>query len=146
MKSKIIMYVHDSIEIDMHPDEVFELIDKINYLFNVFPMEEWGVPVACDVPLGPSMGQECASELIEHDDTYNDVTIELSGFIEDIYELMDIWKTIYKTVEIINEDPELDKDEYIPLSKMFLPTKAVVSMNAGRTRKKGKRTIHIVRK
>lgn len=148
LKSKIIMYVHDSIEIDMHPDEVFKLADKIDYLFNVFPVEEWGVPVACDFPLGPSMGQECAMEEMVHDDDYNDVTIVLKGFVDDIDELVDIWKDEYSLVEYIDLDEykEKDKEEYIPLSKMFLPKKAVVSMNAGNTRYKGSRKIHVVRR
>lgn len=148
MKSKIIMYVHDSIEIDMHPDEVFQLIDRINYLFNVFPSEEWGVPVACDVPLGPSMGQECEVEEMEHDDKYNDIMITLNGFIDDIDELIDIWKNYYSSVEYVDleEYKNNDKESYVSYADMFLPTKAKVSMKMGKTRYKGKRKIHIIRK
>lgn len=148
MKSKIFCFIHDSIEIDMHPDEVFQLIDKINYLFNVFPLHEFGVPVACDVPLGPSMGQECEVEDMEHDDNYNDITITLKGFTEDIYELTNIWKQVYNIVEFIDEDKykEEDKDSYIPWSDVFLPKKAKISMYTGKMKHKGKRKIHIVRR
>lgn len=146
MKSKPFCFIHDSIEIDFHPYEVFPLIEKINYLFNVFPLEEFGVPVACDVPVGPSMGQECKVEEMEHSDDFNDVTITLKGFTDDIYELIDIWKSVYKSVELIDEEEMKsdDKDAYMPYAKAFLPKKAQVSMMMGQMRHKGKRKIHVI--
>lgn len=143
-KSKIFCFIHDSIEIDMHPMELFPLVDKINYLFNVFPLQEFNVPVATDIPLGPSMGQECEIEEFEHSDDFNDNTLILDGYIDDIEELIGIWKTVYKLVEVSDEFKDEDKDEYITYAKMMLPKKAQLSMYAGKTRKKGKRKIHVI--
>lgn len=145
MKSKIFCFIHDSIEIDFHPDEVFQLIDKINYLFNVFPLEEFGVPVACDVPLGPSMGQECEVTNMVHDDDYNEVSFTLDGYIDDIEEVASSWREVYKLVEVSKSDSE-DKESYVPWSGIFLPKKAKISMYTGETRMKGKRNFHIIRK
>lgn len=146
MKSKPFCFIHDSIEIDMHPYEVFPLIDKIKYLFNVYPLEEFGVPVACDVPLGPSMGQECEVEEMEHDDDYNNVVITLGGFIDDIEELVGIWRTVYKVVELVDEEEfkSKDKESYVSYADMFLPKKAKVSMKMGTMRYKGSRKIKII--
>lgn len=145
-KSKPFCFIHDSIEIDFHPDEVFQLIDKINWLFNEYPLEEFGVPVACDVPIGPSMGQECEMVDLVHNDDYNEVEITLKGFIDDIDELIEIWKGVYRVAEYVNEYEykKDDKESYMPWSKAFLPSKAQISMLAGKTRYKGKRKIHVI--
>jgi len=150
MKSKLIMTVHDSIEIDFHPDETFELADVCIKAFNEFPYKEYGTPVACDVPLSANMGAECkiVDNIIEHDDGYNDVTITLSGYIKDIDELVSIWRNdAYDVVEYINLDKYVadDKDEYQPLGAMMSSGKSVITQYAGTTLKKGQRKIHIVR-
>lgn len=150
MKSKLIMTVHDSIEIDFHPDETFELADVCIKAFNEFPYKEYGTPVACDVPLSANMGAECKiiDNIIEHDDGYNDVTITLSGYIKDIDELVSIWKNdAYDIVEYIDLDKYVadDKDEYQPLGAMMSSGKSVITQYAGTTLKKGQRKIHIIR-
>lgn len=146
MKSKPFCFIHDSIEIDMHPDEVFKLVDKINWLFNVFPQQEFGVPVACDVPLGPSMGQEIEISDLEHDEDYNDVTFKLEGYIDDIDEQLEIWKEVYDLVESEKIEGEDDSAQYQSLGPAFLPKKAAISMKMGTTRYKGVRKIHVIRK
>lgn len=143
-KSKIFCFIHDSIEMDIHPMELFPLVDKVNYLFNVFPVEEFNVPVATDIPLGPSMGQECEIKGFEHSDDFNDNTVVLDGYIDDIEELIEIWKTVYKVVEVLDDFKDEDKEEYITYAKMMLPKKAQLSMYAGKYRKKGKRKIHVI--
>lgn len=143
-KSKIFCFIHDSIEMDIHPMELFPLIDKINYMFNVFPVEEFNVPVATDIPLGPSMGQECEIKEFDHDELFNDNTIVLDGYIDDIEELIGIWKTVYKVVEVYDDFKDKDEEEYIPYSKAFLPKKAQLSQFAGKNRMKGKRKIHVI--
>ena len=63
----------------------------------------FNVPVATDIPLGPSMGQECEIKEFEHSDDFNDNTIVLDGYIDDMEELIGIWKTVYKLVEVSEE-------------------------------------------
>lgn len=147
MKSKPFCFIHDSIEIDIYPYELFQIIDKINYLFNIYPMEEFSVPIACDVPIGPSMGQEITTEDYDFSDDYNDNWITLSGFEDDIEELVNNWKLVYKLVE---RDESFDEGEskkvYIPVGEMFLPKKARISSHSGKYRNKIKRRYHVIMK
>lgn len=145
MKSKPFCFIHDSIEIDMHPDEVFKILDKLDYLFNEFPLQEFGVPVACDIPLSMSMGAEIEVKSLKCKNDYNDVEIILSGFEDDIDELIDNWLDTYKSVKIdykyVSSEP--DKDIYMPIAERFLPKKAPVSMKQGTYRKNIERKFYI---
>ena len=137
MKSKPFCFIHDSIEIDTAPDEVFRLIDIVNYLFNVFPMKEFGVPVACDVPLGPSMGQEIEVEHMDHDEEYNNIVITLNGYADDIDDLIKIWESAYALVKLDDSyDGGEPKQEFLSYKEMFLPKKAKVSRRMGTYRDK----------
>lgn len=146
MKSKPFCFIHDSIEIDMHPDEVFQIVDKINWLFNVFPRQEFGAYVACDVPLGPSMGQEIEIKDMVHDEKYNDVSFILDGYVDDIEQQLNIWREVYDVVECEKVEGEEDSEQYQSYSVAFLPKKSSVSMYMGTNRSKGVRKIHVIRK
>ena len=41
MKSKLILTVHDSIVVDVHPDEVFEVTKKVKYIMEHLPIKEF---------------------------------------------------------------------------------------------------------
>ena len=43
MKSKLAITVHDSIVIDVHPDEVFKVVDKAKYIMEHLPIKEFVV-------------------------------------------------------------------------------------------------------
>lgn len=148
MKSKPFCFIHDSIEIDIHPDEAFFIIDKLDYLFNKFPLEEFNVPVACDIPISMNMGTEIEVKHIEADKEYNDVNIILSGYTDDIEDLIDNWKTVYRVVEKDEtyEPEEPDKQIYMPISERFLPKKAPISMKQGTYRTSTECKYHIIRK
>lgn len=119
MLSKPFCFIHDSIEIDVHPSETFQLIDILQNLFNRYPMETFGVPMASDIPIGPSMGQEIEVENMEHDSQYQNIIIDLKGFKDDIEELQSIWENTYHIVERdLSVDPEIEKI-YLPRSGLF---------------------------
>ena len=145
MKSKPFCFIHDSIEIDMHPMEVFKILDKLDYLFNKFPLEEFGVPVACDIPLSMSMGAEITVASLVCNNDYNDIEIVLEGFEDDINELIDNWLVTYKSVKIDSKytPSEPDKEIYMPIAERFLPKKAPVSMKQGTYRKNIERKFYI---
>ena len=147
MKSKLICTVHDSIEIDLHPDEVFELVDVIYKAFNEYPIEEFGTPVACDVPLSVNMGSECKISKFIHDKDYNEIIIELNGYIKDIEDLVNNWKNVYSTVEYITENiyKKNDIKEYQPWEDMMNNGKSTITKYVGQNLIKGKRKIHIIR-
>jgi hypothetical protein len=106
LKSKPFCYIHDSIEIDIHPEELFRIINIASYAFNKYPSERFDVPISSDVVIGPSMGQEIdVSELLPSKD-FNEAEITLKGFKDDIDEIEEIWKGVYR---IVDRDTEFDK-------------------------------------
>lgn len=146
MKSKPFCFIHDSIEIDMHPDEVFIILDKLDYLFNEFPLKRFGVPVACDVPLSTNMGAEIEMVEMVQNDNYNEIDIVLSGYEDDMVELIDTWKSVYKYVKQDNMyvPKNEDKQIYMPIAQRFLPNKAPVSMKQGTYRNMIERKYNII--
>jgi DNA polymerase I-like protein with 3'-5' exonuclease and polymerase domains len=149
LKSKPFCIIHDSIETDLHPDETFRMFDVFRPLFNEFPDEEFGIPMASDMVFSCNMGSEIEVDYDEHpmvhDEDYNDVWITLSGFESDINDVMDNWKSVYDLVE---EDPDFEKEEseeLVPLEGLF-QEKVVISPDMGHSKKKIKQRYHIIRK
>lgn len=145
LKSKPFCIIHDSIEIDIHPDETFQLLDKIKPLFNQFPDDEYGIPMASDMVFSCNMGSEIELVDMVHDEEYNDVTITLKGFESDINEVIETWKTVYDLVEKDTDFEETSKDVYVPLRGLFVK-KVIISKEMGSTKKEVTQKYHIVRK
>lgn len=121
MKSLVIMYVHDSIEVDVYPYELIQLVDKLKILLNESPMRRMGLPSKADVTLGKSLGHEIEMESIEYNEDFTEGVISLKGYQDEIYETIDNWKNAYKTVEIFDEDW---KEEFVSMSELFILRKA----------------------
>lgn len=143
MKSKPFCFIHDSIEIDIHPDETFIMLDKLKPLFNNYPWDTFGVPMASDIVFSAGMGAEIEVDDLIHDDEYNDVTISLKGFEDDIEKVETLWKSVYKVVDLISSE---DKEEiYLPYSGLF-QKKVTMSKMIGKSRKEVSRKYHVIRK
>ena len=143
LKSKPFCFIHDSIEIDIHPDEAFLMLDKLQPLFNSYPWDTFGVPMASDIVFSASMGAEIEVKELKHDEEYNDVTITLDGYDDDMDEVEQLWKDNYKTVELISR--EETGEIYNPYSALF-QKKVTFSKIIGTTRKQSERVYHVVRK
>lgn len=121
MKSLVIMYVHDSIEVDVYPYELIQLVDKLKVLLNESPMRRMGLPSKADVTLGKSLGHEIEMEGIEYNEDFTEGVISLKGYQDEIYETVENWKNAYKTVEIFDEEW---KEEFVSMSELFILRKA----------------------
>ena len=66
LKSKIILTVHDSIGLDVHPDEIDVVARLVKACMEHPQTERYGVdltiPMSCDVEVGPSWGEKEAYE------------------------------------------------------------------------------------
>lgn len=66
LKSKLIGTVHDSIQVDTHPDELFEIINIVHHTMNDGVTERHdflnGVPITADIEIGTSWGGACSLE------------------------------------------------------------------------------------
>lgn len=130
MKSKAFSFVHDALYFDIHPDELFVASNIINEVMNQYPRTEYDLPVAADLALGVSMGEEVkVSNLVMYDDHTGECTIK--GYLEDVEALISNWKNLYKIVEV--ESVGEPKTLYIPRGDLFQP-KRTISKFFGTTR------------
>ena len=121
----------------------------LDYLFNVKSSEDWDVPFSSDITIGPSMGQEIEVEDMDYSDDYNEATFVLKGYINDIEQLTEGWKQVYKVVEIEKLKDEEgnekeDDSETISWGLMMSKIKAPIKSTFGKTLLKGKRKLHII--
>lgn len=123
MKSKVILFVHDSIEVDIHPEEMLELGTKIIPLMNQFPNEKFNLPVKADLVLGKSIGQEVEIQSIECNDDYTEGWLECESTEEHFDALIDTWKSVYPVVEY--EDIDEPKVKYKSWSDLWIPKLAI---------------------
>lgn len=143
LKSKPFCFIHDSIEIDIANEELFYVLDNLGYLFNEYPMKTFGVPMASDVVFSTNMGAEIEVVELIHDDEYNEVTIKLDGFVDDMDEVENTWNRVYDVCEKLEE--ELGEKQYVPYKGLF-QKKVVVSPDFGSYRQTCSRTYHVIRK
>ena len=117
LKSKPFCFVHDSLELDIHPDEIFEFIPVADHLMNNYGREKFDVPLKADMVFGKSMGEEI--ELIKIDKESR--TIECEGWKNDIDRILDEWKNIFKYVKCYIYS---QKDKYQSYNELWVAKKA----------------------
>lgn len=123
LKSKIILFVHDSIEVDIHPDEVLSLGSQIIPLMNKFPNEQFNLPVKADLVLGKSIGQEVEIKSLECNDDYTEGWLDCESTEDHFNALIDTWKEVYPLVEWEDIDPP--KEKYKSWSDLWIPKLAI---------------------
>lgn len=140
-KSKVVLFIHDSLEIDIHPDEMLALAAQIIPLMNQFPMEEWSMITSADLALGISLGQEFEVKDLKTNDDYTEGTLVVEGYEDCIQPVIDTWKRAYKSVEVTHlEEP---KPVYVPRGNLWIP-KLAVSDKFGSNRYKLKLKVDII--
>ena len=139
LKSLLIMYVHDSIEMDIYPYELIEVSKAVQFILNDTPMRRFGLPVKADLTMGKTIGHEIGVESFEYNDEMTDAIITLEGYKDEIYETIDNWRSAYKTVEILEED---FKEVYISWNELFTLKKAYTPV-LGTHREQGACKVHI---
>lgn len=121
-KSKGICFIHDSLESDVAPFELLEIIKYQQGKLATGAVDYFGIECKADVSMGFSMGHECEMPEIEIlDDEHTKAYITLTGFYDDILDTINNWKRAYHRVDIVEEDLE---DQYLSISEMFIARKA----------------------
>lgn len=100
MKSKPFMFVHDSLEIDVHPDEFIDIISEFRRLLVEIPNHQYGLPSKADFTVGYSLGHELELAKWEPSEDRNSVHMTLEGYRDEIEDTINNWKKVYKTVDI----------------------------------------------
>ena len=139
MKSLVFMYVHDSIEVDIYPYEMFKFISYLKVLLNESPMRRMGLPSKADVALGKSLGHEIELEELEVSEDMTEGTMVLKGYKDEIDETVENWKKAYAVVEVSEENY---KEEFVSMSELFILRKAYTP-TLGTHRHKGTCKVHI---
>lgn len=141
LKSKVILFVHDSIEVDIHPDELLMISSKIIPLMNDYPLDEFGIPAKADLALGASIGQEITVTNLECNDTYTEGTMEMECYEDEFLPLMERWQRAYKSVTWEDiEEPKVVNESW---SGIWLAHKAM-SKFYGKDRLKIHRLVKVV--
>lgn len=123
LKSKVILFVHDSIEVDIHPDEVLALGSQIIPIMNKFPNERFNLPVKADLVLGKSIGQEVEIKSLECNEDYTEGWLDCESTEDHFDALIDTWKEVYPVVEW--EDIDQPKEKYKSWSDLWIPKLAI---------------------
>jgi nucleoside phosphorylase len=108
MKTKPISFIHDSLEFDIHPRELFISCQKITSMMNDIPNNEFGIPSKAELTIGMSMGDE--NEVTYLEETENGGIIELQGYENDLDAILENWREVYTSVEYTDD---LDSAEEI---------------------------------
>lgn len=140
MRSKTILFIHDSLEFDVYPYDMLDLADYLIHKMNDIPMQEFGVPMKIDLALGVSMGQEVEMSNLELSEDKRSCTCVIEGLEEDFDLLVENWKDVYSVVEW--EDIEEPSEIYIPKGNLFL-AKVAISHKLGKKQREIKRKVKI---
>lgn len=123
MKTKIILFVHDSVEVDIPPEELIEIGSQIIPIMSKFPNEQFHMPVKADLVLGGSLGKEVEVHSIEHNDDYSEGILDLEGYQDEVDELIELWKPHFRIVEA-TQIGEVES-EYKSWSQLWIPKLAI---------------------
>lgn len=122
MKTKPVLFIHDSIESDVYPYELLSIIKYEQVKLAHGAVDYFGIECKADVSMGYSLGHECEMTKLEIlDDECTKAYITLEGWQDEIFDTMNNWKLAYHKVETVEEEW---KEVYTPMSQMFIPRKA----------------------
>lgn len=139
-KSKVVLFIHDSLEVDIHPDEFLAIGAQIIPLMNKFPMDEWNMVTSADLAIGPSLGQECEVKKLETDSNYNSGVMTIEAYDDCLSPLLEKFDNHFRIFEC--KDLEEPKDIYVPRGNLWIP-KLAVNRNFGSYRKMRKVEVKI---
>lgn len=140
MKTKPVLFIHDSIESDVYPYELLSIIKYEQVKLAHGAVDYFGIECKADVSMGYSLGHECEMTKLEIlDDECTKAYITLEGWQDEIFDTMNNWKLAYHKVETVEEEW---KEVYTPMAQMFIPRKAY-DPSVLSTRKKGSIKIYI---
>lgn len=114
LKSKIICYIHDSVELDIAPDEFDTVFTIMNYAFNQLATKRYNVPTSSDTVIGVSMGEELDIKRLDKNH------YEIKGNATDIEDVLNQFRINYD-VEIIKDEIGETKDQSNDTSWIFIP-------------------------
>lgn len=126
LRSLAVCFVHDSLEYDVHPHEIFEMVNLVNYRLNEYPMREWKVPCEAEITIGTTFGRECGISKIQGSAAGWRWTLKgRADHIDDLHQKMALNYEI-RMIELIKDTPR-----EVPVSLLFEP-KIAMSFDLGR--------------
>ena len=122
MKSKPICFIHDSLESDVYPYELFAVLEHQQAELAGSAMRMFNLALKADIAMGVNMGSECEMKKLEIlDDEKTKGYITLEGERADIMDLVENWKTAFYSVEVVEES---FKEKKNPMSLLFMKKKS----------------------
>lgn len=100
MRSQMYCFVHDSIEANVPPDELFYMIESFQYQMNTYPRVTFGVSTKSDVTIGASLGEEVEVKYYKPDEDYKGGVLELEGHTDEVERLLQRWSEFWDVIEV----------------------------------------------
>ena len=100
MRSQMYCFVHDSIEANVPPDELFYMIESFQYQMNTYPRVTFGVSTKSDVTIGASLGEEVEVKYYKPDEDYKGGVLELEGHTDEVERLLQRWSEFWDVIDI----------------------------------------------
>tara|TARA_R110000796_G_scaffold134708_1_gene250488 strand:- start:202 stop:642 length:441 start_codon:yes stop_codon:yes gene_type:complete len=118
MQSHFIGTVHDSMEFDVHPGEIVDMIHLIKKVCetDLDSRFDWlnDVPYRMDLEIGMEWGSCCGMELVDHDESSGVTVIEIEGRdigvdrLKSLFDVNSHYKTEILEEERVEQPPEID--------------------------------------
>ena len=133
LRTKPICFIHDSLEFDIPPEEVFMISPVILRMMNDIPINQFGIPTKADVTFGRSMGEENEAKSLEFAEDGKSGEIVLEGYEDDLDGMYEYWKNVsgYRVVEYEDSD---DKEEVYTRKRELFQEKLALGPFLGKTR------------
>lgn len=100
MRSQMYCFVHDSIEANVPPDELFYMIESFQYQMNTYPRVTFGVSTKSDVTIGASLGEEVEVKYYKPNEDYKGGVLELEGHTDEVERLLQRWSEFWDVIDI----------------------------------------------
>lgn len=100
MRSQMYCFVHDSIEANVPPDELFYMIESFQYQMNTYPRVTFGVSTKSDVTIGASLGEEVEVKYYKPDEDYKGGVLELEGHTDEVERLLQRWSEFWDVIDV----------------------------------------------
>lgn len=128
MLTRTILFIHDSLEFDVHPNEMLYLAKKIIDIMMDVPNNKFDFLAKVDLEIGISLGQGLEATDVQMNEDHTEGSMVIEGKLSNFEAMLSVWKLVYQKVDYeYLEEPE---KIYVPRGDLFVP-KLTLSKNFG---------------
>ena len=101
---------------------MIEVLEYQREALLTYAKSQFNLALKADLAIGLNMGEECEVEEFEvKDEKKTKVRMVISGYKDELYHLVEQWKTVYHTIDVKESEW---KEEYVGMERLFMPKTA----------------------